>query len=178
MSIINPNNKKMVLSCDGGGIRGIIIARCLEKLEHLEGKPCNEIFSLMAGTSTGAIIAGALAKGMKASDLVDIYLKRGKEIFRKSPSLWNRYLKWTYDKAGTKNIFWELFDDCVLQDLPVDILISAKDTVRGETIFFEKHKTGFGNRSGGAIECINQQKKKKECGVTKCWKSLKKQQRI
>ena len=83
MSVINPNNKKMVLSCDGGGIRGIIIARCLEKLERLEGRPCNEIFSLMAGTSTGAIIAGALAKGVKASDLVDIYLTRGKEIFRK-----------------------------------------------------------------------------------------------
>lgn len=144
MSVINPDNKKMVLSCDGGGIRGIIIVRCLEKLERLEGKPCNEIFSLMAGTSTGAIIAGALANGMKASDLVDIYLKRGEEIFRKSPHLWTRWLRWKYDKAGSKKIFQELFDDCVLQDLPVDILICAKDTVRGETIFFEKHKT-FGN---------------------------------
>ena len=134
----------MVLSCDGGGIRGIIIARCLEKLERLEGKPCNEIFSLTAGTSTGAIIAGALAKGMKASDLVNVYLKRGKEIFKKTFSPWTRWLKWTYDKAGSKKIFGELFGDCVLQDLPVDILISAKDTVRGETIFFEKHKT-FGN---------------------------------
>ena len=144
MSIVNPENKKMVLSCDGGGIRGIIIARCLEKLEQIEGKRCNELFSLMAGTSTGAIIAGALASGIKASELVNIYLNRGEEIFKKTTSLWNRLLKWKYDKAGSKKIFQELFGTRILQDLPVDILISAKDTVRGETIFFEKRKT-FGN---------------------------------
>lgn len=38
-SFINPDNKKMLLSCDGGGIRGLIIARCLERIEELEGRP-------------------------------------------------------------------------------------------------------------------------------------------
>lgn len=141
MSIINPDNKKMVLSCDGGGIRGIIIAKCLEKLEQLENKRCNEIFSLMAGTSTGAIIAGALARGMPAKELVELYLKRGKEIFKNTPCLLTRWWKWKYVKTGVKDIFDQIFGDTTLEDLPVDILISAKDTVRGETMFFEKHKT-------------------------------------
>ena len=61
MSIVNPDNKKMLLSCDGGGIRGLIAVRCLEKLEKIEGKPCREIFHFMAGTSTGAIIVAKIA---------------------------------------------------------------------------------------------------------------------
>ncbi len=141
MSIVNPDNKKMVLSCDGGGIRGIIIARCLQKLEELEHKRCNEIFSLMVGTSTGAIIVGALAKGMPAKELVELYLKRGKEIFTKTPCLLTRWWRWKYTKIGVRKVFKQIFGDTALEDLPVEILISSTDTVRGETMFFEKHKT-------------------------------------
>lgn len=141
--MINPDNKKMILSCDGGGIRGIIAARCLEKLENVEGKPCNQIFDLMAGTSTGAIIAAALAAGIPAKELVNLYITKGKEIFIKTPNPWTRLWKWEYCKKGVKKIFIELFGDKVLKELPVDIIITAKDTVRSETMFFEKKR--FGN---------------------------------
>lgn len=143
MSIINPDNKKMILACDGGGIRGIIIARCLEKLENIEGKPCNKIFNLMAGTSTGAIIVAALAIGIPAAELVKLYLAKGKEMFQKNPNLIRRHWNYRYIKTGVKKNLQAIFGDITLKDLPVDIMITAKDTVRSETMFFEKKM--FGN---------------------------------
>lgn len=143
MSIVNPDNKKMILSCDGGGIRGLIAVRCLEKLERIEGKPCNRIFHLMAGTSTGAIIVVCLAIGIPATEIADLYISKCKQIFRKTPNLWTRLIMWKYKKTGLKEIFKEKFGEKVLRELPVDILITAKDTVRSETMFFEKKM--FGN---------------------------------
>jgi len=46
-----------VLSIDGGGIRGIIPAIILRQLQKRLGKNLYEVFDLIAGTSTGGIIA-------------------------------------------------------------------------------------------------------------------------
>ena len=72
-----------ILSLDGGGIRGIFTATVLADLEanYLGGGPIGEYFDLLVGTSTGGIIALGLAAGISASQLSDLYLTRGKEIF-------------------------------------------------------------------------------------------------
>ena len=49
-----------VLSIDGGGIRGLIPAVVLAELEGRTGRRIAELFDLVAGTSTGGILAGAL----------------------------------------------------------------------------------------------------------------------
>ena len=51
-----------VLSIDGGGIRGIIPAMVLGEIEDRTGKPASELFDLIAGTSTGELLALGLAK--------------------------------------------------------------------------------------------------------------------
>lgn len=78
---------KKILSIDGGGIRGIIPARFLAALEAKIG-PCSRAFDLIAGTSTGGIIAAGLTRphdangmGYAASQLVELYQTRGKDIF-------------------------------------------------------------------------------------------------
>src|SRR5215210_1589295 len=48
---------KKVLSIDGGGIRGIIPATVLAEIERRTGKLTSEVFDLVAGTSTGGILA-------------------------------------------------------------------------------------------------------------------------
>ncbi len=63
--------RKYLLSIDGGGIRGIIPALLLLKLEQTTGKPARETFSFVAGTSTGALIAAAIAAGVPASRIVN-----------------------------------------------------------------------------------------------------------
>lgn len=76
-----PLNRR-ILCIDGGGILGTFPAAFLAGLEkHLQGRPVGSYFDLIAGTSTGGIIAIGLAMGLRASDLLDLYEKRGPEIF-------------------------------------------------------------------------------------------------
>lgn len=70
-----------ILSIDGGGIRGLIPAIWLQQLEEDAGKPLGEIFDLIAGTSTGAILAAGLSARIPAADLVEVYKKMGGEVF-------------------------------------------------------------------------------------------------
>lgn len=80
-----------ILSIDGGGIRGLIPARVLEQLEADTGRPVADLFDLVAGTSTGGILACALtARGTDggprhaAGVLPGLYLTEGPGIFRRS----------------------------------------------------------------------------------------------
>ena len=59
---------KKILQIDGGGIRGIIPAVILSYLEEKCGKPLCQCFDLITGTSTGAIIGGAIAATTGFSD--------------------------------------------------------------------------------------------------------------
>ena len=76
--LFGPGPKRM-LSLDGGGVRGAISIAFLERLEKLideiEGRPTllGDWFDFIGGTSTGAIIAGALALGFRAADVRKFY---------------------------------------------------------------------------------------------------------
>lgn len=77
-----------ILSIDGGGIRGLIPAKLLAELESLlekaePGKKLHEHFGLICGTSTGAILAIAIALGVPAAELVDFYKNCANAIFPK-----------------------------------------------------------------------------------------------
>ena len=78
--------RRRILAIDGGGVRGIIPAVVLARLEQATGKPARETFDFLAGTSTGAVIAGALAAGIPADRLVSLYRRRGPELFGRSSS--------------------------------------------------------------------------------------------
>ena len=68
---------RRLLSLDGGGIRGLITLGILERLEGLlrqrTGKSLPEYFDYIEGTSTGAIIAAGLARGLSGAELVVNY---------------------------------------------------------------------------------------------------------
>jgi len=65
-------SRRYLLSIDSGGIRGIIPAVALVKLENTTGRLTREIFTFVAGTSTGAIIAAAIAAGIPAIRILDL----------------------------------------------------------------------------------------------------------
>lgn len=80
-----------ILSCDGGGIRGLLTAKLLERLEeelqkHRPSSVLRDYFDLFAGTSTGSIIACGLAQGMSARSICEFYEKEGEKIFPKISS--------------------------------------------------------------------------------------------
>ncbi|MCC0054495.1 MAG: patatin-like phospholipase family protein, partial [Rhodobiaceae bacterium] len=79
---------KTILSFDGGGVRGAISVAFLERIERIlpagGGLPLARCVDLAGGTSTGAIIAGAISLGYSASDIKDFYLELAPRIFRRS----------------------------------------------------------------------------------------------
>lgn len=88
-----------ILSIDGGGIRGILPATILAKCERefLSGEPAGAYFDMIAGTSTGGIIALGLGSGMPASDILNLYLDHGGEIFPPTPER-SGWRKWVAEK--------------------------------------------------------------------------------
>lgn len=80
--VFNPDGKKTILSIDGGGMRGIIPLAMLIYLEEMTGKPAYELFDMVGGTSTGAIIGAGLGLGMSARQIMDdVYKNRLRKAF-------------------------------------------------------------------------------------------------
>jgi Patatin-like phospholipase len=97
---------RRMLALDGGGIRGLSTLGILERIEKLvkekTGQKLGEYFDYIAGTSTGAIIAAGLSRGLNISDLIEFYTSSGPEMF--DPSWLIERIKYLYtaDPLQTK----------------------------------------------------------------------------
>jgi hypothetical protein len=101
-----------VLSLDGGGMRGIYTAAFLDRLviqfartRREESLDLGKGFDLITGTSTGAIVASALAVGRPMSDIVKLYSEHGRQIFphriKGTPSaIWRMFVGGRYVRKG------------------------------------------------------------------------------
>ncbi|MEM7456096.1 MAG: CBASS cGAMP-activated phospholipase [Planctomycetota bacterium] len=90
-----------ILSLIGGGIRGAFVTAFLDRIEQKHGKPIAESFDLIAGTSTGGIIAAGLALGMPASQMHDFYVRYGEKIFTPRSQYKARSIyRWLYPFAN------------------------------------------------------------------------------
>lgn len=99
--ILAPGPKR-ILSCDGGGIRGMISVEILAEIESLfrsaSGNPdarLNQFFDFVCGTSTGAIIAACISAGMSTGQIRRFYEDSGQDMFDKASIL--KRLKFNYD---------------------------------------------------------------------------------
>jgi patatin-like phospholipase/acyl hydrolase len=93
-----------ILSIDGGGIKGILPAAVLAECERrfLKGGSAANYFDMIAGTSTGGIIALGMAAGMRAEEVLEIYMRHGSEIFPQPwtpPTRFGRALRSVYQFA-------------------------------------------------------------------------------
>lgn len=150
-----------VLAVDGGGIRGMIPAMVLDHLEQLTGKPCCELFDLVAGTSTGAICAlgiavpvapGARLPRYSGADLVSLYRDEGPLVFGRR---WFRRLpgfKFMGDLAGPKypargveEVLRRRFahddgSEIMLSEALVDAIVPTYDIAVRAPYFFKRSK--------------------------------------
>jgi hypothetical protein len=130
--------KKRILSLDGGGVRGAVTIAFLEQLERtieeIEGRPTplGDWFDLIGGTSTGAIIAGALALGFRASDIREFYLRLGSNVFRRS--FWRIF--GLHAKFDARNLLKEL--DQIIGERRLD----SEDLITGLCIVTKRLDTG------------------------------------
>jgi uncharacterized protein len=70
-----------ILSLDGGGIKGVFSAAVLAEWEKRTQLKIADHFDLIAGTSTGGIIALALGLGLQAEEILRFYKEQGPKIF-------------------------------------------------------------------------------------------------
>jgi uncharacterized protein len=145
---------KKILSIDGGGIRGLIPALVLAELEARTNKPVAESFDLIAGTSTGGILALALARSngagkprYTARDVASLYRTRGKDIFKRS--LWSGVssasglLDQLYPNSGIEGVLQEYFGEEQLGAGLVKTLITTYDIENREPLFLKSWRHDF-----------------------------------
>ncbi len=84
-----PERPRRILALDGGGIRGLITLEVLRRLESELATATGvgetfrlcDFFDLVGGTSTGAIIAAGLARGMSVEEISKFYQTFGRKVF-------------------------------------------------------------------------------------------------
>jgi hypothetical protein len=134
-----------ILSIDGGGIRGILPLAMLARLErdHLAGRSIATCFDLVAGTSTGGIIALGLARGLTAAEILSIYVDRGGEVFppHGRASRWIRgRTQYVWNRCDTPSLYGlidEVVGDRGLWESSIRLNIPSAETRRFEPFIFK-----------------------------------------
>jgi patatin-like phospholipase/acyl hydrolase len=134
-----------ILSIDGGGIRGVFAAAYLAEIERrfLGGRSIGDHFDMIAGTSTGGIIALALAHGMTAQQALNIYVERGERIFPtlKGWQKWVRLFRWLsrpkHDQSVLKNELLAVFGEKVLDNAVNRLVVPSFEGLHGEPFLYK-----------------------------------------
>jgi uncharacterized protein len=140
-----------ILAIDGGGIRGIIPATVLTDLETRTGRATAELFDLIAGTSTGGILALGLTvpgeqrrPAHRASDLVELYVGEGPNVFHRSIFDRIRSLEGAIDERypadGLERVLRSALGEAPLSEALTDVLVTAYDTDRRQPFFFRSSR--------------------------------------
>jgi patatin-like phospholipase/acyl hydrolase len=107
-----------ILAVDGGGVGGIIPARILERLDAIGLKVVDRA-DLVAGTSTGGLIALGLARGLSPGQLCELYQDRVKDIFSSTNRRWLalRSIRAKFAPDGLRAAVHTIVGDLTLGDL-------------------------------------------------------------
>jgi patatin-like phospholipase/acyl hydrolase len=141
-----PNEQAIrVLAIDGGGVRGIIPAVVLGELERRAGRHLSELFDVIGGTSTGAILAmGLVVPGADghprcpATIAADVYEERVPSIFRRPRfSAVHQLLHEKYEAAGIEAALQDYFGDALLSQAVGHVVVPAYDLVRRDVHVFD-----------------------------------------
>lgn len=146
---MKPLRNHVAISIDGGGIKGVMVARALAMLEEHLGQPVHAIFRLAAGTSTGSILSAGVAAGLTAAAMYRLYTELGETVFRQSwrSRLWPltryRYPHEPLAAALRAQLGDRLLGDCWTANPATDLVITAFDLVTNHTCFIKPWKAEY-----------------------------------
>lgn len=118
-----------ILSIDGGGIKGLYSASILKKFEEKFNTITSDHFDMICGTSTGGLIALAIALKIPATNICNFYIEEGPLIFPKQKKVKVPFFKTIdfgflkqiamggkYSDKGLKDSLAKIFDDKIIED--------------------------------------------------------------
>lgn len=134
-----------ILSIDGGGIRGVFAAQILKRIKEELKIIFFEKFDIIAGTSTGSIIAAGLAIDYPIEEIVDLYKTKGRKIFFFNYSdkfnwiNWKGFFKSKYSNRYFKQELLSVFQDKTLSNTKTKLIIPASDISNGNIFIFKSN---------------------------------------
>ncbi len=150
--MVTTTPKYKILSIDGGGIRGIIPAMILAEIEKRTQKPIYSLFDLIAGTSTGGLLALGLTKPepssktptaqYSAEELVSMYIDYGGVIFYESfleqilGPIEDIFAQPKFSSEGRDEVVTQFFGDTPLQDCLKEVFVTSYDIEQRIPVFF------------------------------------------
>ena len=130
------DNAFNILALDGGGTRGVYSAQVLSCIEQETGAPVREHFDLIAGTSTGSIIAGAAAVGIPMSGVVKLFEKESPRIFRRR-WLGSFHMRSKYSSRSLEQVIRSCVSDLTLGEISTPLMITGSDISTGGVHVFK-----------------------------------------
>ena len=136
-----------ILTLDGGGTRGMYTAQLLAKIEEAFQRRINTCFDLIAGTSTGAIIAGAAASDIPMQDIVKLFETEAPHIFQRRwyriPLLLSKYPSEQLAQAIAKHI-----PATPLGEIATPLMITSSEIAKSEVHIFRSNYDGSRDSEG------------------------------
>lgn len=151
LQLKKPLRENVALAIDGGGIRGVMVARALMRLEEAVGARLSDFVRLTAGTSTGAIIAAGIARGLNAPAIYELYCELGPSIFRKTwrnLPLIKHLVRYQYDSTPLENSLNRYIGNVTIGRLHAErpdfnMVLTATDVYANTTRFIKLYKPRF-----------------------------------
>ena len=136
-------NTFRILALDGGGTRGIYTAQLLANIEQALGRRIRTCFDLIAGTSTGAIIAGAAVSDIPMTEIVELFETETPYIFRRR---WYRIPLFLskYPDQKLAEIIAKHLPATPLNEIETPLMITSSEIAKSEVYIF---RSGYGHRN-------------------------------
>ncbi|MXV84153.1 patatin-like phospholipase family protein [Candidatus Poribacteria bacterium] len=150
------NNKDTfhILALDGGGTRGIYTAQLLAKIEQALGTPIRTCFDLIAGTSTGAIIAGAAVSDIPMQEIVELFETETPYIFRRR---WYRIPLFLskYPDQKLAQIIAKHLPATSLSEIETPLMITSSEIAKSEVHIFRSNYSNRDSESASTDKAVS-----------------------
>ena len=126
-----------ILALDGGGIRGVYTAHLLARLEDALQAPVRERFDLIAGTSSGAILAGAAAMSVPMERLAVLFEAEASRIFNRRWLSCFSLVRSRYSTEPLVQVLSKYLPEVTLGEVPSPLMITSSDISTGQVHVFK-----------------------------------------
>lgn len=131
------NEPFKILALDGGGIRGVYAAHLLARLEDALKLPVSGCFDLIAGTSTGSILAGAAATEIPMQTVVGLFESQAGLIFKRRKFSCFPFLRSRYSTDPLKRAIGDYLPAVTMGEIATPLMITSSDISTGKVHVFK-----------------------------------------